>query len=192
MTESLKELAAEEAVIDLLAGRVLDAKKSVRARMQVALEAAAESHGVEKIAASLPSGETVATIGIRKGETGPVVTDADAFARWVRVTFPDEEWTTTRIVREVKPWKAAELLAAMEAVGLSPAARGEEPKAAQWPHPETGEIHEVPGVIVKPTRARTHALTWAKTGKAAIGEAWRKGDFAHHLAALTAGPEASA
>lgn len=176
--ESLRDLAIEEAALDLLAARVAAAKKDVRTRTQAALDAAAKRDGVERIAALLPNGEQVATISLRKGETGPVVTDEEALARWIRQTFPDEQWTETRIVRTVKPWKLAELVAQMEAIG-----------AAKIPDPATGEVLEPPGVVWKPTRARTHALTWRKGGKDATAQAWRTGALAQQFAAITAGGE---
>lgn len=174
--ESLRDLALEEAALDLLAARVAAAKRDVRARMQAALDAAAARDGVERIAATLPTGQQVATISLRKGESGPVVVDEEALARWVRQTWPDEEWTETRIVRTVKPWKLRELVAQMEAVG-----------AAKIPDPRTGEVLEPPGVVWKPTRARTHALTWRKGGKDATAEAWRTGALSQQLAAITTG-----
>jgi hypothetical protein len=176
--ESLRDLAIEEAALDLLAARVAAAKKDVRARMQTALDAAAARDGVERVAAELPTGEAVATISLRKGETGPVITDEEALARWLRQTFPEQEWTETRIVRTVKPWKLAELVAQMEAIG-----------AAKIPHPATGEVLEPPGVVWKPTRARTHTLTWRKGGKEATAQAWRTGALARQFAAITAGGE---
>jgi len=174
--ESLRDLALEEAALKLLAERVAAAQKDVKKRTQAALDRAAERDGVERVVAELPGGQQVATVSLRKGETGPVVVDEDAFARWVRQTFPDEEWTETRIVRTVKPWKAAEFLAEMEAAG-----------AAQLADKETGEVHDVPGVMIKPTRARTHAITWRKDGRTAVAEAWRTGTLARQMAALTAG-----
>jgi hypothetical protein len=176
--ESLRDLAIEEAALDLLAARVAAAKKDVRARMQTALDTAAARDGVERVAAELPGGEAVATISLRKGESGPVITDEEALARWLRQTFPDEPWTETRIVRTVKPWKLAELVAQMQAIG-----------AAKIPHPATGEVLEPPGVVWKPTRARTHALTWRKGGKEATAAAWRTGALARQFAAITAGGE---
>jgi hypothetical protein len=187
--ESLRDLAAQEAVIDLLAARVAAAKKDVRARMQRALDAAAERDGVERIGASLPTGEQVATISLRKGETGPVVTDEEAFTAWVRKQWPDR--VEVRLVRTVKEWAASELLGQMDALGLSPAGKGEPLRAAQWPDPDTGELHDVPGVHIKPTRARTHGITWSKGGKDATAQAWRSGALAQQLAAITAGGDAA-
>ncbi|CAM3459433.1 MULTISPECIES: hypothetical protein [Streptomyces] len=179
--ESLRDLAQQAAVLKLLAERVAAAQKDVRKRIQIALDAAAERDGVERITAELPTGEAVATIGLRKGETGPVVVDEEALARWVRATWPDEQWTETRIVRTVKPWKLAELLGEMEAAG-----------AAKVADKATGEIHEVPGVVIKATRARTHGITWRKGGKEATAAAWRTGALAGQLAAITAGEEGAA
>ncbi|MFE4205386.1 hypothetical protein ACFRSX_23805 [Streptomyces goshikiensis] len=177
---TLRELALEEAALDLLAVRVAAARKDVRARMQTALDGAARRDGVERVVATLPNGETVATISLRAGATGPVVVDEEQLARWLRQTYPAQDWTTTRIVREVRPWKLAELVAQMDAAG-----------ATQIVDPDTGEVHDVPGVLIKPVRARTHALTWRKTGKAAVGEAWRSGTLTGYMAAITAAPEES-
>ncbi|MGD6762074.1 hypothetical protein ACOKM5_24375 [Streptomyces sp. BH097] len=185
--ESLRDLAIEEAALDLLAARVTAAKKDVRARTQAALDAAAKRDGVERIAATLPGGQQVATISLRKGAVGPVVVDEDAFARWVAARWPEQraEYTETRIVRTVKEWRAAELVAEMAALELSLDGKGTRP--AQWADPESGELVEIPGVLIKPTSARTHSLTWRKGGKDATAEAWRTGTLAGQFAAITAG-----
>lgn len=174
----MRDLAVEEAALKLLSERVAAAQKDVKARTQAALDRAAKRDGVERVVAELPDGQQVATISLRKGETGPVVVDEDAFARWVRATFPDQQWTETRIVRTVKPWKAAEFLAEMDAA-----------KSAQLADKTTGEVRDVPGVMIKPTRARTHAITWRKEGRDAVAEAWRTGTLTRHMAALMAPPE---
>ncbi|MFC3347741.1 hypothetical protein ACFOOM_09940 [Streptomyces echinoruber] len=188
--ESLRDLAVEEAALDLLAARVAAAKKNVRARMQAALDRAAKRDGVERVAAELPTGQAVATISLRKGSVGPVVVDEEAFARWVAARWPEQrqEFTETRIVRTVKEWRAAELVAEMAALELSPAP-GESTRPALWADPDTGEMVEVPGVLIKPTSARTHSLTWRKGGKEATAEAWRTGVLARQFAAITAGGE---
>lgn len=186
---SLRELAVEAAALKLLAERVAAARKDVQARTQRALDAAAARDGVERVAAILPGGETVATISLRKGETGPVVVDEDAFARWVRVTWPDEQWTETAIVRRVKPWRAAELLAEMAAAGAARVAVGGQVDEQSGEVIADAVVHDVPGVVIKPTRARTHAVTWRTGGKDATAKAWRTGALAGQLAALTAGEE---
>ncbi|KUN96169.1 hypothetical protein [Streptomyces caeruleatus] len=178
--ESLRDLATEEAVLKLLAERVAAAQKDVKARTQKALDAAAKRDGTERVGAFLPDGEQVATISLRKGETGPVVKDMEALARWVRQQWPDEEWTETRIVRTVKDWKLAELLAEMDAAG-----------AAKLVDKVTGEVLDVPGVRIEPTRARTHAITWRTDGRAKVAQAWRTGALSKQLAAITAGGDAA-
>lgn len=176
--ESLRDLAQQEAVLKLLAERVAAAQKDVKKRVQAALDTAEKRDGTERVGAYLPTGEQVATISLRKGETGPVVTDEEALARWVRHMWPDEEWTETHIVRRVKPWKLAELLGELEAAGV-----------AKVVDKATGEVLDVPGVTIKPTRARTHAITWRPAGRDATAEAWRTGTLAGQLATITAGGE---
>ncbi|MFJ2196926.1 hypothetical protein [Streptomyces violaceusniger] len=188
--ESLRDLAIEEAALDLLAARVAAAKKDVRARTQAALDAAAKRDGVERVGAILPTGEQVATVSLRKGTVGPVVVDEEAFARWVAARWPEQrqEFTETRIVRTVKEWRAAELVAQMAALDLS-IGPGQSTRAAMWADPDTGELVEIPGVLIKPTSARTHTLTWRKGGKDATAKAWRTGTLARQFAAITAGGE---
>lgn len=187
--ESMRELALEQAALKLLAERVAAATKDVKKRTQAALDRAAARDGVERIVAELPGGQAVATVGLRKGESGPVVVDEDAFARWVRATFPDEEWTETRIVRTVKPWKAAELLAEMDAARAPRiVVEAEQVDTTSGEVIADAVVHDVPGVLIKPTRARTHAITWRKDGRDAVAEAWRTGALTRHMAALMTPP----
>lgn len=177
MSESLRDLANERAAIDLMIDRLMTAKKGNAKRMQAALDAADKETGQERVAACLPSGEEVATISLKKGSVGPVVTDAEAFAVWVRDTFPNDEVTTVRVVREVKPWKSAELIAAMDAIGLGMAGPGEPLRPAQWANPETGELIDVPGVHIKPTVARTHQRRWKPGGAERLLAAYLAGEL---------------
>lgn len=176
MTDDLRELAAERAALDLIAGRLAEAKKANAKRMQAALDAADKANGQDRVTAALPDGTEIATITLRKGAVGPVVTDAAEFAVWVRDTL-GAEFVETRIVREVRAWKVAELLAQMDALGLGAAPVGQPLRAAQWANPETGEITDVPGVRIKPTSARTHARTWKKGGEARLLEAYQSGEL---------------
>ncbi|APD18568.1 hypothetical protein SEA_PICARD_38 [Streptomyces phage Picard] len=187
---SLRDLAMEAAALDVLAARVAAAKKDVRARLQAALDDAARRDGVERVAAELPDGRAVATVSLRKGSVGPVVVDEDTFARWVAARWPEQrqEFTETRVVRTVKAWRAAELVGEMAALDLS-IEPGKSTRPAMWADPDTGELVEVPGVLIKPVSARTHSLTWRKDGKAMTAEAWRTGGRARQFAALTTGTE---
>ncbi|MER8042562.1 hypothetical protein [Streptomyces sp. NPDC094032] len=187
---SLRDLAIEAAALDVLAARVAAAKKDVRARLQTALDEAAQRDGVDRVVAELPGGRPVATVSLRRGSVGPVVVDEDVFARWVAARWPEQraEFTETRVVRTVKAWRAAELVGEMAALDLS-IEQGKSTRPAMWADPDTGELVEVPGVLIKPTSARTHSLTWRKDGKAATAEAWRTGGRAQQFAALTTGAE---
>lgn len=177
MSEDLRELAAERAALDLIADRVIEAKKDIAKRMQAALDAAEKSSGQDRVTACLPDGTEIANVSLRKGSFGPVVTDPEAFAVWVRDTL-GPEFVETRIVREVRGWKAAELIAAMDALGLGVAPAGQPMRAAQWADPESGLISDVPGVHIKPTSARTHTRTWKKDGKEKLLAAYLAGDLA--------------
>lgn len=176
MSDDLRELAAERAALDLIGERLAEAKKANAKRMQAALDAADKASGQDRVTATLPDGTDVATISLRKGAVGPVVTDANEFAVWVRDTL-GAEFVETRIVRVVREWKAVEVLAAMAALELSAARPGEPLRSAQWADPTTGEIVDVPGVHIKPTSARTHARTWKKDGKARLLAAYLSGEL---------------
>lgn len=181
MTESLKELANERAAIDLMIGRLMDAKKANVVRMQAALDAADKDHGQDRVTASLPSGEDVATITLRKGAVGPVITNEAELIEWIKATFSEEQakdWIEVKVVKSVKPWKAAELVAQMDALGLSMAPKGEPMRQAQWAGEETqGTFVDVPGVHIKPTSARTHARTWKKGGEDKLIAAYLSGEL---------------
>ncbi|OKJ42302.1 hypothetical protein [Streptomyces sp. CB01580] len=86
---------------------------------------------------------TVTRVG---GEATAQVTDRDAFAAWVRDTYPDHwDYRIIPARTEIKLDEAfvAQVLAAVDAAGT-----------AQYADPGTGLIHDVPGVAIKPTRRR--------------------------------------
>lgn len=84
---------------------------------------------------------TVTRVG---GEAEAKVTDRAAFAAWVRDTYPDH-WDVRIIpAREevvIDDAFADRVLSAVNAAGT-----------ARYVDPETGEIHDVPGVAIQPTR----------------------------------------
>ena len=58
----------------------------------------------------------------------------------------------------------------------------------EWADPENGVIHDVPGVEIAPSRARTHAVRFKKDGRDQVMTAWREGRLATvALPQLTAG-----
>lgn len=162
---ALTKLASDEAVLRALADAVAARLKTVRADMQNALDA---TGGVRQVAATLPDGTEVAKISLTDPKPEAVITDADAFRNWVLQHAPSE--INRRVVTEVRDAYKAALLNEMTAAGR-----------AEICDKETGVLEAVPGVEVKATRARSHSVRFSKTGKDAIGAAWRNGDLAADL-----------
>lgn len=161
----LTKLASDEAVLKALADAVAGRLRAVRADMQAALDA---TGGVRQISASLPDGTEVAKISLTDPKPEAVITDPDAFRDWVVKNAPTE--ISRRVVTEVRDAYKAQLLNQMTAAGR--------PEIC---HKETGVLEAVPGVEVKATRARSHSVRFAKTGKDAIGAAWRNGELVADL-----------
>jgi hypothetical protein len=169
----LAELAQSEAVLKALADAVGARLKEVRAELQNTLD---DSTGVRSVAATLPCGGEVATITATGGRAEAIVTDPDAFLKWVLTTAPTE--VSRRVVTEVRAAFAAGLLNQMTAIGR--------PEIADR---ETGVIETVPGVEIRAIRGRSHRLTFTKDGRGRIGAAWRDGSLAAHLPELVDGSE---
>ncbi|MDW4905066.1 hypothetical protein RB628_06825 [Streptomyces sp. ADMS] len=91
------------------------------------------------------------------GEAEAQVTDREAFAAWVRDQYP-EHWDfriiPARTETVVDETFAATVLAAVDAAGVP-----------QWADPESGELYEVPGVMIKPTRSRYYRWTFTRESK---------------------------
>lgn len=159
---SLRELALQEATLKALSKLVEDRLAEVRSQMQSGLNAAEKESGTRQIAASLPDGTPVATISLTDPQPEAKVTDAEAFKAWVIAHYPSE--IERRFVTEVRAAFVDKLLAEMTAAGT--------PRVVDT---ETGELHEVPGVSVKATRARNHSLRFKPEGREAIAQAWWSG-----------------
>lgn len=158
----IAQLALEEAALKALSDTVNDRLKEVKNAMQEQLV----GNGISKVTATLPDGTKVATISRSDAKPAAVVIDDDAFLAFVRSIAPGE--ISTRLVTEVRPAYRTTLLAQMTAAGV-----------ARIVDTETGELHDVPGVEVKATRALTHSVRPSTGGKEAIAEAWRTGQLAH-------------
>lgn len=158
----MQQLALEEAALKTLADVIGDQLKTVRAQMEEALT----ETGASRVEAKLPDGTKVATISRTDPKPAAVVVDSDLFLKWVREHSPAN--VTSRLVTEVRPAYATGLMAEMTAAGV-----------AQWADRETGEVHDVPGVEIKATRARGHSVRPVDGGRDAIAEAWRSGALAH-------------
>ncbi|WP_224273989.1 hypothetical protein [Streptomyces sp. LS1784] len=171
---SLADLAAREAVLKALADAIGDQLKAVRADVQAALD---ESVGVRQVAALLPDGKQVAKVSLTDPAPAATVTDSEAFLAWVRDNHPDKDAITRRVVTEVRPATQTALLAEMTAAGVP-----------QWCDTETGEVHTVPGVEIRATRARSHSVRFDKGGRDLVAAAWQAGELAALvLPELTAG-----
>lgn len=172
---SLREAAARETYLKTLLDVVNDAYKAARAETQTLLDAAAEETGTRQAAVALPDGPDIATVSLSAGSAEARVTDAEAFTAWVVEHYGTE--VERRFVTEVRSSFREKVLGALTAAG-----------GTEWADPETGVIHEVPGVAIAPARARTHSLRFKKDGRDQVMQAWREGRLAGvALPELTAG-----
>lgn len=173
---SLKDTARTVAVLSTLHAAIGDQLKDAKKNLEAGLKAAKAETGTQKIAVSLDEGQDVGTVSLVQPKPSAAVTDPDAFTAWVVENYGSE--ISRRFVTEVKPGFQKKILEALTAAGT-----------AEWADPETGVIHEVPGVTMQGRAAYTR-LTVPDTGKAAIAEAWRAGRLADvALPELTAGGE---
>lgn len=167
----MQSLALEEAALKSLADAVAAQLKEVKAQMQDAMD----TTGASRVAATLPDGTKVATISATEPKPTAVVTDPDAFLKWVRQHSPDN--VASRLVTEVRPAYTTVLLGEMTAAGVT-----------QWADRTTGELIDVPGVEIKATRARGHSARLTEGGAEAIASAWRTGQLNHiRLPQITGG-----
>jgi hypothetical protein len=172
---NLKEAAMREAALKTLLDTVKGAYEEARTATRAALEASAEETGVRQIAAALPGGEDIATVSLTSGEAAAKVIDDDAFTAWVIAYYGTE--IERRFVTEVRAAFRDKVLGALTAAG-----------GIEWADPDTGVIHEVPGVAIAPSRARTHSLRFKAGGRDQVMQAWREGRLAAvALPELTAG-----
>lgn len=162
---SLKEAAAREAYLKTLLDVVNDAYKAARAETQTLLDTAAQETGARQVAAGLPDGTDIATLSLAAGSAEARVTDSEAFTAWVIAHYGTE--VERRFVTEVRGAFREKVLGALTAAG-----------STEWADPETGVIHEVPGVAIAPARARTHSLRFKKEGREQVMQAWREGRLA--------------
>ncbi|GHG46618.1 hypothetical protein GCM10018980_25710 [Streptomyces capoamus] len=135
--------------------------------------------GGTKFDATLPDGTKVGDVRLSGGEKAAKITDEQAFVEWAHKTFPSEAITKlvrpvpARLVKAVQPKFVALLLEQMTAAGV-----------AQVHDAETGELFDVPGVEIKPSRARTHSVNFTRAskvkraGRELVADAWRSGILA--------------
>ncbi|MFJ5143276.1 hypothetical protein [Streptomyces sp. NPDC088707] len=176
----IRDAVTRVAVLGALFDQIKQAHKEARADAEQLLEAQYRATGTSKTDAVLPNGTKVASISRRGGERAAEITDDAEFMAWVRDTYPSEfvvEMIPMRLETRVQPGFAAKVLAEATAAGT-----------ARYVDAETGEVHDVPGVEIRPSRAATHQMTYTRTSKAEaltgrelVARAWRKGELAAHV-----------
>jgi len=172
---SLKDTARTVAVLSTLHAAIGDQLKDAKRELETGLRDAKKETGTQKIAVSLDEGQDVGTVSLVQPKAAAAVTDPDAFTAWVLENYASE--IKREFVTSVQPGFQKKIIEALTAAGT-----------AEWADPETGVIHEVPGVAMQGRAAYTR-LTVPDAGKAAIAEAWREGRLGGSLPpAITAGP----
>jgi hypothetical protein len=161
---SLKDTARTVAVLATLHDAIGDQLKTAKRELEAGLKAAKAETGTQKISVSLDEGQDVGTVSLVQPKATAAVTDPEKFTAWVLEHYGTE--ITRRFVTEVKPGFQKKVLDALTAAGVT-----------EWADPETGVIHEVPGVAMQGRAAYTR-LTVPDEGKAAIAEAWQAGTLA--------------
>jgi hypothetical protein len=157
VADAITREAALKALLDAIDGEY----KTARAAVQQALDEQATATGAKSFDALLPGGVKVGTVTLTGGETAARVVDEAEFIEWVRASYPSE--MTVRVVREVRPAWLTAFLGQMTAAGAAV---------------DTATGEAVPGVEIKPSRARSHSVRFGKTGRADVAEAWRAGGLA--------------
>ncbi|WP_189981137.1 hypothetical protein, partial [Streptomyces capoamus] len=175
----IKAATTKEAVLKALLDQVDTAYKAARADVQAMLDEQQRTTGGTKFDATLPDGTKVGDVRLSGGEKAAKITDEQAFVEWAHKTFPSEAITKlvrpvpARLVKAVQPKFVALLLEQMTAAGV-----------AQVHDAETGELFDVPGVEIKPSRARTHSVNFTRAskvkraGRELVADAWRSGILA--------------
>lgn len=164
---NLQALAQQEAVLKALAKTVNDRLKAVKDDYQVALEQAEKTTGaaVGNVTPTLPDGTKIATIYTNgSGDPEARIDDMTAVIQWAITNAPTEihrEFVTT--VREAYLTK---ILDQMTDAGTNQIADHD------------GVVHTVPGVSVRPRRAKTHSIRFKPGGEEAVIAEWRRGGIA--------------
>ncbi|MEH0470853.1 hypothetical protein QA943_18695 [Streptomyces sp. B21-097] len=177
---AIREAVTRQAVLDALLDQVKKARDDARRDAADLLERQYKAVGTTKTDATLPDGTKVGSVSRQPGERAAQVVDAEAFRVWVRDTYPSEhvvEFIPAQVVTTVRPGFSAKVLAEVNAAGT-----------VQYADPESGEVHDVPGVEILPSRAASHRLTFTRgsqaqpiAGRELVAAAWREGTIAAHI-----------
>lgn len=180
---TVRDAVTRQAVLGALLDEVKSAYKDAKTTADDLLDKAYKAGGTTKIDATLPDGTKVGSSSRQGGEREAQVVDDEAFRAWVRDHYPTEhvvEFVPARVVTAVRPGFAGKVLAEATAAGT-----------AKYVDPVTAEVHDLPGVELKPSRAASHRLTYTRGSKAQpaggrdlVAAAWRAGALTEHLPAL--------
>ncbi|MEU8989996.1 hypothetical protein AB0C98_26795 [Streptomyces sp. NPDC048558] len=185
---AVRDAVTREAALGALLDEIKTAYNTARTDVQNLLDQQYKATGTTKVDATMPDGVKVGSISRNAGERAAKITDGEAFRLWVRDTYPSEhvvEVIPLQVVTRVQPAFAAKLLGEMTAAGV--------PQVADL---TTGEVLDVPGVEIKPSRAASHRMTYTRGstaqpagGRELVARAWREGTLAGHvLPALAPAP----
>lgn len=180
---TVRDAVTRQAVLGALLDQVKDAYKDAKREADELLERQYKASGTTKTDATLPDGTKVGSVSRQRGEREAMVTDAEAFRVWVRDHYPTEhvvEFIPAQVVTTVRPGFSGKVLGEATAAGT-----------ARYIDPVTSEVHDVPGVEIRPSRAASHRMTYTRgskvqpaTGRDLVAAAWRAGTLADHLPAL--------
>lgn len=173
---AVTRLAALGALLD----EVKAAYAAARAEVQQHLDQQYQATGTTTVDALLPGGTRVGSVSRTGGEATAQIVDDEAFTAWVRDNYPSEhvvEIIPMQVRTSVRPAWQAQALAAMTAAGVP-----------RYVDEATGEVHDVPGVEIRPSRAAGLRMTYTRRskknpvdGRDLVAEAWRSGDLAAHV-----------
>lgn len=174
--DAVTRLAALGALLD----EVKAAYAAARAEVQHHLDQQYQATGTTKLDALLPNGTKVGSVSRTGGEATAQIVDDTAFTAWVRDNYPSEhvvEIIPMQVRTSVRPAWQAQVLAAITAAGVP-----------RYVDEATGEVHDVPGVEIRPSRAAGLRMTYTRRskktphdGRELVAEAWRSGGLAAHV-----------
>ncbi|MFD8611041.1 hypothetical protein [Streptomyces sp. NPDC059631] len=181
--DAVTKLAALGALLD----EVKRAYAEARTDVQHHLNQQHKASGTSQLDAMLPGGTKVGTVSRIGGEKAAQITDPAAFTAWVRDHFPSEhvvDIVPMQVRTSVRPAWSTQALAAMTAAGVP-----------RFVDEATGEVHNVPGVEIRPSKAAGLRMTYSRKSKSSaydgrelVAEAWRSGDLAAHVLPALAPP----
>ncbi|UIX33573.1 hypothetical protein [Streptomyces sp. GQFP] len=177
---AVRDAVTRQAVLGALLDQVKDAYNDARREAHDLLEKQHKATGSTKTDATLPDGTKVGSVSRQGGERAAQVVDDEAFRVWVRDHYPSEhvvEVIPAQVSVSVRPGFSGKVLAEATAAGV-----------ARYVAPVTAEVHELPGVQIRPSRAASHRINYNRgskaqplTGRELVAVAWRTSALATHV-----------